>query len=863
MSRFGGFLGASTIPGPATVNSSAPGVYSLTAANHLRAINRWPHTPKADSYNVLTSFYVDVRDGVLTDLSPNNGGTGAGNYELFETEGPDGNNIVAPYFGIYSPAGYYNLASSVHPELATLGSQDFTLECWFKLTETQNPQNRFFLFRFSNSHNFFIDSSFRIAAFTTSTNVYPFGTAAALPADERIGFWHHISFNRSGGSIYCLIDGVKFGSTASDATNYTLSYIQLSYNSASYYFPGFITGARLTVGAARYAADTTYPLPYLPYATEQQTVVPFAPTLTDSFYGDQSVALSWTNGFNGGAALTAYELDYSSDSGSTWTTVNIADPSLTSYTVTGLTNDTSYDFRLRAVNAVGVGANSNVVSATPSSSLPIALVGADAPTTYYGFNTRQDNYYVSTSLASQIFDNSLDNTNDKQWKTNSVTTASFAVDFGQQEELLRYRMWRNTGNEGTPTRWYLQGSNTESDYTSITNANGVLSLNTGNWTTIDTRENINLPTVSTAVPADEPYGEFSVSSPGNYRYYRLYVDGVRADGPGTTTNRIHLAEMQFLALAPAAPSVPTNLAAYAADGGANVNWSATGLVDDFIVEWSDDATFVTTLGTTTATSLGASITGLVNGNTYYARVKSNYSGIHSAYTSAVSFVPAAGYTPIEDNIFRFHLSDATDGINVNAVTTTGYAKLEATDGTTTTTSSVASTNNPNWGTGYWNAGGNISLTSLATGVEKVVKLISCDASGTPSGELLHIDFGLSANSGRVVTLADASGCLSLDSLRINSVTSGIWGGYLSAGLTVLRAKDVPFVNGYYFYYSSNSVNSSGTLNVAGQLLSAAALNDMYSDLANSSGNIVVRGNPGISSDNPSIATDKGYTVYGS
>lgn len=53
------------------------------------------------------------------------------------------------------------------------------------------------------------------------------------------------------------------------------------------------------------------------------------------------------------------------------------------------------------------------------------------------------------------------------------------------------------------------------------------------------------------------------------------------------------------------------------------------------------------------------------------------------------------------------------------------------------------------------------------------------------------------------------------------------------------------------------------MNVSNNQLSAASLNTLYSDLASvASGSIYVSGNPGVSSDNPAIATAKGYTVYG-
>jgi len=45
-------------------------------------------------------------------------------------------------------------------------------------------------------------------------------------------------------------------------------------------------------------------------------------------------------------------------------------------------------------------------------------------------------------------------------------------------------------------------------------------------------------------------------------------------------------------------------------------------------------------------------------------------------------------------------------------------------------------------------------------------------------------------------------------------------------------------------------------------LSATELNEVYSNLENASATITVTGNPGITSDNPSIATAKGWTVTG-
>ncbi len=67
---------------------------------------------------------------------------------------------------------------------------------------------------------------------------------------------------------------------------------------------------------------------------------------------------------NGGSAITGYE--YSTDGGSTWHNATVSGTGPYTANVTGLTNGTEYHFAVRAVNAVGNGASSNVVSTTPA-----------------------------------------------------------------------------------------------------------------------------------------------------------------------------------------------------------------------------------------------------------------------------------------------------------------------------------------------------------------------------------------------------------------------------------------------------------------------------------------------------------------
>ena len=72
------------------------------------------------------------------------------------------------------------------------------------------------------------------------------------------------------------------------------------------------------------------------------------------------MALSWdAPASDGGSSIIKYQV--SQDDGGNWTDVGLN----TSHTFTGLTNDTAYTFKVRAVNSVGNGAEASV-SATPT-----------------------------------------------------------------------------------------------------------------------------------------------------------------------------------------------------------------------------------------------------------------------------------------------------------------------------------------------------------------------------------------------------------------------------------------------------------------------------------------------------------------
>jgi hypothetical protein len=104
---------------------------------------------------------------------------------------------------------------------------------------------------------------------------------------------------------------------------------------------------------------------------------PPAPTsLTSPSQSSGSVYLTWAAPANdGGSAITDYAVQFSSNGGSTWTTFSRSASTALNATVTGLTNGTSYQFRVAGVNGVGTGSYSSTATATPTAGNSLTASG--------------------------------------------------------------------------------------------------------------------------------------------------------------------------------------------------------------------------------------------------------------------------------------------------------------------------------------------------------------------------------------------------------------------------------------------------------------------------------------------------------
>lgn len=115
-------------------------------------------------------------------------------------------------------------------------------------------------------------------------------------------------------------------------------------------------------------------------SSASQSVVPAAvpgmPTSVSGSSGNGGVSLTWVAPSSvGGSGILDYVIEYSSNSGATWTTFTDGTSTATSTTVTGLTNGMSYVFQVSASNNVGTGQHSAVSSAVIPATVPGAPTG--------------------------------------------------------------------------------------------------------------------------------------------------------------------------------------------------------------------------------------------------------------------------------------------------------------------------------------------------------------------------------------------------------------------------------------------------------------------------------------------------------
>ena len=145
--------------------------------------------------------------------------------------------------------------------------------------------------------------------------------------------------------VVWLQDGVEVSRTPASSESNTYSYTTTAAD----------RGHTITVKLV--AKGGTYTGEIVSNGVAMAASAPAAPSVTATA-GDGQVTVSWTVSDNGGAAVTQYQVWVDSETPIT------LDAATTSYTFTGLTNDTEYTFQVKAINSVGAG-DAGSAKATP------------------------------------------------------------------------------------------------------------------------------------------------------------------------------------------------------------------------------------------------------------------------------------------------------------------------------------------------------------------------------------------------------------------------------------------------------------------------------------------------------------------
>jgi hypothetical protein len=306
---------------------------------------------------------------------------------------------IATTGGVYSLTG----GSSPFPLMAygnglNAGTGDYTLEWWWKFTGNQgwithrtngHTPGDYWL-RVVNNGN---TDKFLTCQYLNPSS-YNIDNVWAVSVTALVNQWAHVAVSRVAGFTRVFINGQQ--ATLGTATNgdspfsttaaFTADPAVMDFQSDNYggndhiamvlfgfsyeITSGYVDDLRYTVGLGRYTSNFSPPTG--PFSNTGPAMAPGQPRSLTATAGEQQVSLSWTAPLrNGGASITDYIVQYSSDSGSTWTTFSDGTSTSTSATVTGLTNSTTYKFRVAAVNNVGAGAYAVSGNATPSAAITI------------------------------------------------------------------------------------------------------------------------------------------------------------------------------------------------------------------------------------------------------------------------------------------------------------------------------------------------------------------------------------------------------------------------------------------------------------------------------------------------------------
>jgi titin len=287
------------------------------------------------------------------------------------------NGVTATSSGQIAGAAFANDGDYIDTGInSILGASSFTLSAWINTATVSKYSGAISIGDSSPNQSAYIGTVQGAQVGTSNSIGGGFYGRNYGSGVTTLGSWSHVvlTYNSSNSSVLYVNGVIKVSETYNSA-NLKNNYRRIGRIASNngYDFLGLVDESRIS-SVARSAdwIKTEYnnqssPGTFAISATEEAATVPDAPTGLTPTAGNTQIGLLWTApGNTGGLALTDYVIDYKLNSTSTWSTYADGVSTTTTFTIIGLVNGTSYDFRVSAVNALGQGSASATVTATPA-----------------------------------------------------------------------------------------------------------------------------------------------------------------------------------------------------------------------------------------------------------------------------------------------------------------------------------------------------------------------------------------------------------------------------------------------------------------------------------------------------------------
>ena len=191
----------------------------------------------------------------------------------------------------------------------------------------------------------------------------PTGLDATADSSSQITLnWNAPSNN--GGST---ITGYKIERSTNAGSTWSVIVSNTGYTTTTYSNTGLAPSTTYTYRvSAINSVGNSSPSNIASATTSVAITAPQPPTnLAATATSLSQINLSWTAPVNnGGSQITGYEIERSTDAGSTWSIVMSNTGSTTTYSDTGLAQNTTYTYRVSTINSVGTSSPSNTATAT-------------------------------------------------------------------------------------------------------------------------------------------------------------------------------------------------------------------------------------------------------------------------------------------------------------------------------------------------------------------------------------------------------------------------------------------------------------------------------------------------------------------